>query len=89
MIELSEEWKLRNDKYQWILENHYLGFNRKTKEVVAAKNETYHHNLNQVANKLFNEEAKKEAETVEGIYEKMEELSIKLTNQLIEAGVSR
>ena len=88
MIELSEEWKLRSDQYQWTLEHHYLGFNRKTKEVVAASDQSYHRTLQQVAKYLLNQDAK-EAETVQGLYDRMEALANDISNNLTAIGATR
>ena len=88
MIELSEEWKLRSDKNQWILEHHYLGFNKKTNEVVAATDQNYHRTLEQVAKYLLNQDAK-EAETVQGIYDRIEALANDISNNLTAIGVAR
>jgi len=74
MIKLNENWALKADKYCWILENHYIGKNKKTGEPKPQVNTTYHGTLEQVAHKLLDAEVK-ECESIEAMYDKIDSLS--------------
>lgn len=81
MITLTENWKLRNDKYQWILIHEYDG---KDKEGNAKRHtrESYHGNLSQVAKYIVNQEAKA-AEQLEYILDIVGNLERAIENNLI------
>jgi len=52
MITVGENYRLKSDSHQWILQVRRVGKNPKTKEEIENWNNSYHPNIIQVANKI-------------------------------------
>lgn len=68
MIELTQDWKLKSDRYCWIL-------------IHKGRKQTYHRTLEQVAEYLLNQEAKT-AQSLNEIWDKIESMSKVILNNV-------
>jgi len=81
MITLGETYRLRSDRYQWILEERREGFNKKTQEVVENWHQSYYPTISQVALRIVNSEAE-QAKSLEEMSQRIEAVSEALANNI-------
>lgn len=87
MIKLHPNWDLDNDKYQWILINKREGKD-KDGNTKTHEDKTFHRTLDQVNEKILNEEMKA-AEDLTMLLSVVNNVSRTMTKTLIESGVKR
>lgn len=81
-IKLNKDFSLEKDKHQWILIHHYLGFDKKTKEVKEQSDESYHRTLDQVSEKIV-EQSGKVSDSLEGVVAAYKNAVASVTETLI------
>jgi hypothetical protein len=81
MIQVSENYRIDSDKYQFILERFYDGKERATGAVKRQSKLSYHATLEQVARKMLGESAK-EAESITEAVQIMNKLAAEIAVNL-------
>lgn len=81
MISVGKNHRIERDKYQWVLSTRKVGANPKTGARTESWKNTFHANLEQLANKILNEYAM-DRKTVEELAETFKQASELLVTKI-------
>ena len=80
-IKINNDYTIKSDKYQWIVESFRDGLSKKDKQPIRSKSETYYGTLLQACQWILNDSAK-ECDSVQALVNKLEETHRLLSEQI-------